>query len=354
MGRLVGLLFVLGVLGAGVGAGVVWTFANQPASPNARDVVVDVRSGSVHSVAKLLSGKGLISSPELFIWLVRMKGASSRIRAGEFQFNMAMTPLEVLTVLIEGKAVLHPVTVKEGDSIFEVAATIEKLGLGEAEEFLKLARSPEDVKALIGIEAESIEGYLFPETYNFVRDTSMKTIISTMTDMFKKRYAELGPQAKKSRLSRHEQVILASMIEKETGAPEERPMIASVFFNRLAKKMKLQSDPTIMYGLQYDMGIEVTNITREHLRWENRFSTYSTPALPAGPIGSPGLEALRAVLNPATSDYLFFVSKNDGTHSFSATLGGHNAAVKEFQLDRKAREGKSWRDRLKNEKPKPL
>lgn len=347
MKRLIGLFFVVAVICAGAGAALIWTYANQPANSVGSDVVVDIRSGSVHSVAKTLVAKNLITSPDLFIWLVRVKRAGARIRAGEFRFNTGMTPLEVLTVLLEGKAVLHPVTVKEGDNIFEIAANLEKLGLGDAKEFLELARSPSEVKSLIGVEVESIEGYLFPETYHFVRDTSQKTILATMVEMFKKRYAELGVQAKRSNLSRHQQVILASMIEKETGAPEERPMIASVFFNRLGKGMKLQSDPTIMYGLQYDQGLTVNNITREHLRWENRFSTYSTAALPAGPIGNPGIEALRAVLEPATSDYLFFVSKNDGTHSFSATLGGHNAAVKEFQLDRKAREGKSWRDRLK-------
>ena len=346
--RALSALLLSFLLTAGAGAYFFWNYSNTPASDVRRDVVVDIKSGTLAAVAKRLADVGLIQKPKFFVWLIQLRGLSSRIRAGEFRFHSAMTPLEVLEVLVEGKSVLHPLTVREGDNIFEIAQNIENLGLASAQQFLEQARNRVLTNEIIGQDLESFEGYLFPETYHFVRDTSVRKIISTMVSMFN---SKTDISAKQSvdglNLTRHQLVVLASMIEKETGAPEERPIIASVFFNRLRKKMKLQSDPTIMYGLRFDLGLNVNNITKEHLRWENRFSTYSAPALPAGPIGNPGVEALRSAQNPAKTDFLYFVSRNDGTHVFSANFEGHNQAVKEFQLNRRAREGKSWRDRLK-------
>jgi UPF0755 protein len=165
-------------------------------------------------------------------------------------------------------------------------------------------------------------------------------------------FGEVLPQSHVQGWTRHQIVTLASIIEKETGAPEERPLISSVFHNRLLKKMRLQTDPTVIYGKAEKSGKIEINITRADLLTPSRYNTYVIPALPPGPIANPGKEALLAAVNPAASGYLFFVSQNDGTHVFSEDYSAHNRAVQKFQLDRKAREGKSWRD-LQNRKTVP-
>jgi UPF0755 protein len=198
----------------------------------------------------------------------------------------------------------------------------------------------------------SLEGYLYPETYSFSKFTGATAIVTTMVEKFLNEFQQvIGPIPLPFRgLARHQLVILASMIEKETGAPQERPLIASVFYNRLAKNMKLQSDPTTMYGYLVETGKPLKNITRNDLLRATPYNTYTVPSLPLGPIGNPGRDAIAAAVKPAESGYFFFVSHNDGTHQFSGTLADHNNAVKKFQLDPKARDGKSWRDLNKKKK----
>ncbi len=201
---------------------------------------------------------------------------------------------------------------------------------------------------MLGIDVTSLEGYLFPETYNVTRFTTLRELVQNMVQNFKTNYAELEAEAKaKGRaipLSRHELVTLASVVEKETGAPEERPLIASIFYNRLNKKMRLQSDPTIVFGLWVETGAYKQNITRDDINHPTRYNTYTVPRLPWGPISNPGRAALSATINPATTDNLYFVSRTDGTHVFTKTYEDHLRAVKTFQLDPAAREGHSWRE----------
>lgn len=310
------------------------------------EIVFEVPGGkSFHQIADQLQEKGVILSSFKIRVVARMTGLDAKVKRGEYKLNRAMTPQEVLSVLISGKSIQYPVTFPEGSNVFEMGALLESKGLFKATDFIRHCKDKEMIRELLGIEVSSLEGYLFPETYNVTKYTSLKELLSTMVQNFKTTYSHLEAQnPKRTNLPRHEAVTLASMVEKETGAPEERPMIASVFFNRLAKNMKLQSDPTIIYGIWMDTGKYKQNITKEDIDRPNRYNTYTVAKLPFGPIANPGREALEAVMKPATSEYLFFVSRNDGTHIFTRSYEEHLKAVKSFQLDPHAREGKSWRD----------
>jgi UPF0755 protein len=270
---------------------------------------------------------------------------------GEYALDRSMTPQEVLGVLVSGKSIQYPITFPEGSNVFEMAAALEAKGLYKAEEFLKAVRDPALIQKLLAIEVSSLEGYLFPETYNVTKFTPMNELIANMVQNFKNAYQTLEAQGSLApvQLARHELVTLASVVEKETGAPEERPLIASVFYNRLQKNMKLQSDPTIIYGIWVETGAYKQNISREDITRATRYNTYTVPRLPFGPIANPGRESLAAVMKPARSEYLYFVSKNDGTHIFTRTYEDHTRAVKDFQLNPAARQGTSWRD-LKNKR----
>ncbi len=313
--------------------GGLFLFSVSPGPGDRQPVLFEVSRGqSQREIAQLLEEKKIVSSAEDFRFLGRVLGKWSQLKAGEYQLSSQMSPLQVLSVLTSGASFGRPLTVREGENSYEIAKDLETLRPGLGAEFLHLALQ----------SGARMEGYLFPETYAITRTMTAEGVIKAMVRQFEAKWdpawtvraAELG-------MSRHQIVILASIIEKETGAPEERPMISSVFHNRLKKGMRLQSDPTTIYGIweSYD-----GNIRRADLLRPTPFNTYTVPALPAGPIGNPGKESIRAALYPAESDFLFFVSKNDGTHEFTSTLVEHNAAVREFQLRASAREGKSWRN----------
>lgn len=310
------------------------------------EIVFEVESGkSFHAIADRLEKERLILSSNKMRIVARLTGLDSKVKRGEYRLNRAMTPQEILSVLISGKSIQYPVTFPEGSNIFEMAATLESKNLFKAEDFLKMCKDKAVIRELLGVEVSSLEGYLFPETYKITKYTSLKELLTTMVQNFKTVYSHLEAQnPQRTNLPRHEMVTLASVVEKETGAPGERPMIASVFFNRLNKNMKLQSDPTIIYGIWVDTGKYKKNITKADIERPNRYNTYSVPRLPFGPIANPGREALEAVMKPAKSEFFFFVSRNDGTHVFSKTYQEHSKAVQSFQLDPAARENKSWRD----------
>ena len=312
-------------------------------------IVFEVPPGkSFHQIATGLKKVGLISDTLSMRILAKLTRQGGHVKMGEYALNRGMTPQEILTVLTSGKSIQYPITFPEGSNIYEMAAALEAKHFYPAEEFLKACHDKALIHELLGVEVSSFEGYLFPETYNLTRYTPLRDFMANMVQNFKAAYTEVENQAKAESvqppMSRHELVILASMVEKETGAPEERPMIAAVFYNRLAKGIKLQSDPTIIYGAWDETGQYKNNITKEDLTRPNRYNTYTVPKLPWGPISNPGRESLRAVMKPAHSDYLFFVSHNDGTHAFTKTYEEHTRAVKAYQLNPAAREGKSWRD----------
>lgn len=318
------------------------------------ELVFQVPAGKTfQAVALQLQKQGLVSSSFKLRVLAKLTHQGSRVKVGEYALNRGMTPGEILGVLTSGKSIQYPVTFPEGSNIYEMATVLEQKNLYKAEEFLKACHDKKLIHELLGIDVSSLEGYLFPETYNVTRFTPMHDLMANMVQNFKNTYQALENQMKAQgvtpQLPRHELVILASMVEKETGAPEERPEIASVFYNRLNKGMKLQSDPTILYGIWVDTGSYKNNITKDDILRPNRYNTYTVPKLPFGPIANPGRESLLAVMKPAQTDYLYFVSHNDGTHQFSKTYEQHEKAVKTFQLNPAAREGKSWRDLKKRQ-----
>lgn len=334
------------VLALGGGAGyLAYEFSKSRPSATAQDVVYEVVPGKgFNSIAKDLETKGLVKNAFFFSIYARLKGDRSKIKVGEYLLRTNMTPKQILATLISGKSIARSFTVSEGLSIYEIADLYEKQGFGKASEFLSLVRDPKLIKNLLGRDQGSLEGYLFPETYMLTKYTDTRTLISNMVKRFLYVYSEVQSQATLPGWNQHQIVTLASIIEKETGAPEERPLISSVFHNRLQRKMRLQTDPTVIYGKAESTGRIEINITKNDLLAPTRYNTYVIYGLPPGPIANPGREALMAALKPESSDYLFFVSQNDGTHVFSVDYRGHQKAVQKFQLDRKAREGKSWRD----------
>jgi UPF0755 protein len=320
--------------------------AAGPGSETERIVFELPHGANFQTVAKQLEESGVILSAFKFRLLGKLTGLSGQIKRGEYALNKGMTPRQILQILASGKSIQYPVTFPEGTNIYEMAQILQNRGLYRADDFLNLCRDKDFIREMLGIDVSSLEGYLFPETYNVTKYTPLRELIGKMVQNFKTVYSALETHSpgQATGLPRHELVILASVVEKETGAPEERPLIASVFYNRLKKQMKLQSDPTIIYGIWTETGTYKENLTKEDIVRPTRYNTYTVARLPFGPIANPGRDALGAVLRPAISEYLYFVSRNDGTHVFTRTYEDHMKAVKDFQLNASAREGKSWRD----------
>ncbi|BBA69051.1 endolytic transglycosylase MltG [Geobacter sulfurreducens] len=280
-------------------------------------------------IAGELEAAGLITSARLFVFHARLHGEAERFKAGEYQFSDAMKPAEILRKLVAGEVYAQPFAVPEGYSMYQVAELLEGKGLFSRERFLAAATDPSFLGEL-GIQGSSVEGYLYPSTYAVTRSMDEKDLIRAMVSQFDKIYgAGFAEEARRRGISRHRVVTLASMIEKEAVSPAERPLISSVFHNRLAKGMRLQSDPTAVYGVRAFGG----NVTRQDILRNTSHNTYRIAGLPPGPIGNPGRDALAAALNPAATGYLYFVARRDGTHHFSATLEEHNAAVQRYLKD---------------------
>jgi UPF0755 protein len=332
--RIAVTLVSLAVAAGLIGAGLALRSALEPVGPDEREQVFVVEGGATLSeVADALEGAGLVRRAWAFEGLARFEEAGADLRAGEYALSPHMRPAEILDRLTRGQVRTHPVSIPEGLTAVQVASRVEEAGFGSAPEFLALARDPAFVQEL-GLEGETLEGYLFPETYRWARGVPTRELIADMVGQYQAVWSTLALRAEQRGLSRRDAVILASIVEKETGAPEERPLIAGVFLNRLARGMRLETDPSVIYGIADFDG----NLRRVHLEDEtNPYNTYRIPALPPGPIANPGAEALRAVVDPAETKALFFVSKNDGTHHFSKTYAEHARAVDRYQRGRNRR-----------------
>ncbi len=342
------LILVLVLVVVASTGGAAWLsldFIFRSPSTNSTAIKFDVKQGASFGViAKGLHSKGLIKDTLMFKALAKIMRSENNIRVGEYALNQSMTPLEVMETISSGKSIQYSLTFQEGVNMYEIAQTIEDKGLGSKTNFLKLCQDKLFIKELLNIDVDSLEGYLFPETYLVTKFTGSKKLIRLMVSNFKESYRAVSASSKIS-MPRHELVTLSSIIEKETGAAKERPIISSVFHNRLKKSMRLQSDPTIIYGiLDQNGGKPVKNISKKDIITKTRYNTYKVAALPHGPIANPGSEAMLAALNPVESEFLYFVSRNNGTHVFSKTYKKHLQAVRKFQLDRKMRKGRSWRD----------
>ena len=329
-----------------------YQFLGQGYSDDATEVLFDVMPGqSMAAVSKNLEAQKLVKNAQFFQLYAKYTGQNPKLKMGEYALQAKMTPQEILAVITSGKSVTKSLTFPEGVNIFDVADIISRNGFGTREEILALLRDKEFIKILMGKDLESLEGYLFPETYKFTKFESAKTIITQMVNRFQATWSDLEIDLKlfqqnyPQRMWNQNQIVtFASIVEKETGAVHERNLVSSVFHNRLDLRMRLQTDPTVLYGVALKNNAMPNNITRADLKNPTRHNTYTMNGLPPTPIANPGREALKAALNPAKTKYLYFVSQNDGTHRFSDSLVAHNAAVKVFQLNPKARQGKSWRD----------
>jgi len=313
-------------------------------------------------LAKRLHANGIIQNERVFRWYVNIVGSRKSLRRGEFLLQEGMSIREVLLVLTEGKPVEHKFTVPEGHNIYQIAQNLEQANLvSSASDFLNAVKSPELIAQIPTFtegqkRPASIEGYIYPDTYHLQKVFSAKEIATIMFSRFKEIYKQLAPEFSSAEhvrnlgMSAHDVITLASIVEKETGAAVERPLIASVFINRLYKKMRLQTDPTIIYGILDRDGRFDGNIRRRDISAATAYNTYAMHGLPPGPIANPGMNAIQAVLNPAQSDYFFFVSRNNGTHIFSKNFREHQRAVRETQLKPGVKVGKSWRDLPKEER----
>ncbi len=303
---------------------------------------------SFSSVSENLEKSMLIKNKWAFVKYAQFKSLTKKIKVGEYSLNQSMTPDQILNVLISGKSVARKLTIIEGSNIFDVADLMEKNKISTREEFLLLIRNKEFIKKVINEDLLSLEGYLFPETYQYTKFEKLEDIVNQMVKRFLIVWTEFEEESK-LRLStqnwpRHKIINLASIIEKETGFEKDRANVSSVFHNRLVQNMKLQTDPTVLYGMAVEQNTNAKNISKADLLRPTKYNTYTNYGLPLTPISNPGRKAIAATLNPATTKYLYFVSKNDGTTAFSESLSDHNSAVQNYQINNKAREGKSWRD----------
>ena len=329
--RLILIVLVLLVVLGGLAAYLMIRWAETPVlseSEHPPSKIVFISDGATfQQVASMLERERLIKSRSAFVLLGKAHEAERKIHPGEYELNAAMLPADMLSKFLAGRVVLHSVTIPEGYSMGQIADVLAQHQITDRTEFVRLAKDKSFMKTL-GISVDSLEGYLYPDTYRFPRSTAAKEVIKTMVEQLGQvMTAEWQARAKELHLSVHEVLTLASVIEKETGAGEERPQISSVFHNRLKKKIPLQSDPTVIYGLPNFDG----NLHKKDLSHPSPYNTYRWPGLPPGPIASPGAQSIRAALYPVPSSYLFFVSKNNGTHQFSATLVEHNKAVEKYQ-----------------------
>jgi len=307
-------------------------FLISPAGVDNKEETFIVKKGKgLKAIAGELRERRLIKSKDLFILWAILTGRTKNIKAGEYGLSQSMAPIKIFNILASGMVKTHYLTIPEGLAAEQIADLLEKSDLVNIskKEFLALVREKTLVTSY-NIDGSSLEGYLFPDTYLISRDISAKELINLMVKRFWGIFNALAENPKSSvreLMPVQDIVTLASIVEKETGLAKERPVIASVFINRLRKKMRLESDPTVIYGLKDFDG----NLKREDLRSPNPYNTYMNYGLPPGPIANPGRESLIAVINPVKTDYLYFVSKNDGSHHFSSTLAEHNEAVARYQ-----------------------
>lgn len=310
----------------------VYAFQSGP-HRKAEYAIVEIPPGAgLRHIQEILTEGGLIHDDIRFLLLAKVLGLSKKLPAGEFRLPMGQRPGDLLRQLATARPVQYGVTIPEGLRIEEIADIFGAGAWCDRDRFIALTRDPAFIQSLGFTAVNSLEGYLYPDTYNLTKDLhDTKALITMLVNRFLAVWSALPP-ASGQPLSRHEVVTLASVVEKETGAAAERPLIAAVFLNRLKQGMRLQSDPTVIYGLEGFSG----NLTRDDLKANHPYNTYVIPALPSGPICNPGRQAIEAVLHPAATDYFYFVSKNNGAHQFSKNLSEHNQAVRVYQQGQKA------------------
>jgi peptidoglycan lytic transglycosylase G len=331
---IVALVIVLLAAAAAVALWLDWTQMHEPYQGySGPEQFVTIRQGASSSeIGRQLAAAQVVRDPRVFRAALWWTGRGRSLKAGEYRFDHALTPLEVLDVLVRGDVYTLRLTFPEGLNIEEMAKLYASRGFGKGSDFVEAARNVQRIREFDD-KASDLEGYLFPETYALPRHISAARLIDLMVDRFLAVYDDrMRARASAEGLTARQVVTLASLVEKETGKPEERPLVAAVYRNRMKIGMPMQADPTVVYALlkahRYD-----GNIRREDLSLDSRYNTYKYAGLPPGPIASPGKTSLEAALMPADMPYLYFVSRNDGSHVFAHTLDEHNANVRKFQID---------------------
>jgi UPF0755 protein len=337
------ILLVLILIPVGQMAWSTWSLQRPYKGYEGPERLVTVAPGSgAAQVLDKLEREGVIPNAKLARIYLTVQG-NPKLQAGQYLFRGPLTTPQALSKVIHGQTVSRTATIIEGLTLEEIADQLSRAGFGRREVFLDLMRSPRLI-ADFDPDAPDLEGYLFPETYNFASGTSEKEIVETLVKTFRRRFErEVRPRMAQGAPGKtvRQVVTLASIVEKEARVPGDRPLIAAVYRNRLDRRIGLAADPTVIYALKR-VGRWAGNIRKEDLRMDSPYNTYRYAGLPPGPICSPGLASLEAAAAPAAVPYLYFVSRNDGTHVFSETLAEHNRNVEIWQR-------KYWRDRRARE-----
>lgn len=323
-------IFIFGIVLAVAGGWFFWRAMRTPYKaydePTRR---VEVKRGqNTSAILQQLQKAGVLRDEWVPLVYMKLLRGRDSLKAGVYEFDKPLSPVDVLDKLVRGDVVLKSVTIREGLDRFAVAKLFAAEGLGTEEEWKKVTGEADLIRD-IAPEAESLEGYLFPDTYKFDPGTSAKTIAETMVRNFRKHWGnEIALIT--TELTPHQTVTLASIVETEAQLPQERPIVASVYINRVRRHMLLGADPTVIYALKL-AGRWDGNIRKNDLLIESPYNTYRKPGLPPGPIANPGLASLRAAAAPATTAYLYFVARNDGSHVFSTNHAEHNRNVEKYQ-----------------------
>jgi UPF0755 protein len=312
-----------------IAAGIAYVSLDARYQGFQQPVILDFPKGtSTQAMANELAQNGVIRYSWQFL-MARALNQGRKLQAGEYQFARADTPSNVFNRIARGDVFFYELSVPEGSNMFDIATSVGRFNFLKADDFLKAARNPSLVRD-IAPQAPTLEGYLFPATYRITRSTTVEQLCAMMTAQFRKEWR--GLQGTAHARGVNETVTLASLVEKETGRPEDRPIVASVYENRLRKGMALDCDPTTIYAALLDARYRGT-IYRSDLASDNAYNTYRHAGLPPGPIANPGVASLKAALAPAETDYFYFVAKPDGSgsHQFSKTIEQHNVAVQQYR-----------------------
>ncbi len=340
MRGLLKIFLLMGILGLGFLGYRFFVFENSAASKGQEVVIIEIEKGdTMAAISHKLANAGFSIDPLFRRLWVRQFNVERKLQIGEFEIQPNLSAAKILHKLFFGTPITRAVTIKEGSNLYEIEAHLKSKSITGAEtSFQEWARKPELLEKMgvpkgIPANARSLEGFLFPETYTYFKSDSVEKILKAMLNQFE---TKALPLLKKHPMGqtpegRFQLLTLASVVEKESGNVDEQPIVASVFWNRLKKKMRLESDPTIIYGLLPNFD---GNIRRGDIRAPSVWNTYVIRTLPAGPISNPGLTAIRAVVEPAITEYLFFVAKGAGEHVFSKTYAEHSKNVERYQLRR--------------------